>query len=214
MPTTKTYTVYTYDELPNDRAQERARDWYRNATANDMSDIAECVVDDTCEVAAILGIAIATRPVRLMGGGTGHKPEIYYSVSACQGDGACFQGRYRFAPKACSRIRQHAPQDTDLHAIADTLRDLQRPYFYSLIADVRHTGRYYHEHSVTIHVDSDLRSPDGDTCEAIAEELRDFMRWIYRRLEREFEYQLSDEVIIESIRANEYTFDEHGNRED
>jgi len=42
---------------------------------------------------------------------------------------------------------------------------------------------------------------------------RDLCRAIYRDLEEEYEYQISDEQLIESAEANDYTFDAAGRRE-
>ena len=42
--------------------------------------------------------------------------------------------------------------------------------------------------------------------------MRDFAQWIYDSLEKEYEYQMSDEFVTENIEANEYEFDEEGNR--
>ena len=49
-----------------------------------------------------------------------------------------------------------------------------------------------------------------ETEEAIAEALRDFMRWIYRNLEREYEFITSAEEVAETLRINEYDFLENG----
>lgn len=38
----------------------------------------------------------------------------------------------------------------------------------------------------------------------------DFADWIYRQLEQEYEYQMSDECVDETIRANDYEFYEDG----
>ncbi len=46
--------------------------------------------------------------------------------------------------------------------------------------------------------------------DAIEQALKDFAYWIYKQLEQEYDYQNSDEQIDESIRANEYEFDEKG----
>ena len=40
--------------------------------------------------------------------------------------------------------------------------------------------------------------------------LRSFADWIYRQLKEEYEYRMSDENVDESIRINEYEFDENG----
>jgi len=51
----------------------------------------------------------------------------------------------------------------------------------------------------------------ADAEDDLTEYLRDFMNWIYRALENEHDYQNSDDVIIETIEANEYEFDREGN---
>ena len=94
-------TVFTFDEL-DESAKERARDWWRNST--DESDFS-ATLEDVEQVAAILGIEFATRPVKLMGGGTRNESLIYYSVSYSQGDGASFQGFSRYAKGAPAATR-------------------------------------------------------------------------------------------------------------
>ena len=46
--------------------------------------------------------------------------------------------------------------------------------------------------------------------ETIIEALRDLARWLYRRLESEFEYLTSEQAVDEAITANGYTFVENG----
>jgi hypothetical protein len=60
-------------------------------------------------------------------------------------------------------------------------------------------------------------SPTGqdmtaDADDAVTEALRDLASWLYRQLEREYEYQTSDAVIDEAIGANDYSFTESGRR--
>ena len=52
--------------------------------------------------------------------------------------------------------------------------------------------------------------PDREAEEAVRDELRAFADWIYRQLEQDHDYLMSDEAVDESIRANEYEFDESG----
>ena len=44
----------------------------------------------------------------------------------------------------------------------------------------------------------------------VTEALRDLARWLYRRLESEFEYLTSEQAVDEAITANGYTFVENG----
>jgi hypothetical protein len=46
----------------------------------------------------------------------------------------------------------------------------------------------------------------------ISEAMSDFCRWMYKRLEAEHDYLQSDEAVDESIKCNEYEFEEDGSR--
>ena len=205
-------TVYALDEL-DERARERARDWYRQASNDD--DWHEAVFEDFERVCEILGVDLATRSVRLYGGGTRQKPCIWFSGFSSQGDGACFEGRYQYKKGAAREIRAYAPKDERLAGIADRLQQIQRKNLYALEARMTHRGRYYHEYCMDISVErvsETYQPPTPDAEEIVAEALRDLARWLYRQLEREYEYQTSDEVVDESIEANGYTFTEVGRR--
>jgi len=52
----------------------------------------------------------------------------------------------------------------------------------------------------------------ADAEETVIEALRDLARWLYRQLEREYDYLSSDEAVDETIIANDYTFTEPGRR--
>lgn len=157
----------------------------------------EFVHDDAKEAAQIIGIDIE---------------RIYFSGFWSQGDGACFEGHYSYKPNSCKQIRQFAPMDTELHEIADALRNIQKVNFYQLRAGVKHRGHYYHENCTDIDIDRyDSCELSRDAEELITTLLRDFMRWIYSRLEKEYECLTSDESVADMIEANEYEFDEYGN---
>lgn len=205
-------TVFRFEEL-SDRAKERARDWWRNASAGDEF-YAESVIEDAATVADLLGINLRQRPVRLMNGGTRYEPAISYSGFSSQGDGACFECDYSYKPGSVAAILAYAPQDVLLHAIARDLATVQKTAFYSLAAMSKHTGRYSHEYSMTVDVEDtrENRYPTAEQEEAVTEALRDFARWIYRQLEKEWEYVNSNEAVDETILANEYEFTEEGNR--
>ena len=150
-----------------------------------------------------------------MGGGTRQEPCIWFRGFWSQGDGACFEAGYSYRKHAPRRIREYAPQDTELHRIADALQAIQRPNFYQLRADASHRGLYYHEYCMSISVERDSptwQDMTADAEETIIEALRDLARWLYRQLEREYDYLSSDEVVDETIAANEYTFTEAGRR--
>lgn len=205
-------TVYQYDEL-SDRAKEKAREWYSQFVFNDSCDW-DCIYEDAANVAEILGIDLRQKRVTLMNGQHRYDPCIYFSGFSSQGDGACFEGNYVYAKGAAKKIREYAPQDAELHRIADALQEVQRRHFYRLVAGMAHRGHYHHSGCMDVSVeDSEDRWRDiGDAEDDIRQLMRDFADWIYSQLEKEYEYQTSDEAVEEAIRANEYEFDEDGER--
>ena len=212
MPEIIETTVYRLDEL-SDEAKDKARAWYRQVGLD--HDWFEFVYDDFERICAILGVDLKTVPVRLYGGGTGQKPCIWFSGFWSHGDGACFEGRYSHATGAPRAIRDHAPKDNELHRIADVLQAIQRRNFYQLHATVTHRDRYYHVYSMAISVERDSptrQDMTADTEEIVIEALRDLARWLYRQLEREYDYLASDESVDDAITANAYTFAAAGHR--
>lgn len=206
-----TSKVYQFDEL-SDRAKERARDWWRECESQDFGGFGE--LSEPYETAAkLLGIEFATRAVKLMGGGTRYEPRVYWSGFSSQGDGASFEGSYSYR-KGCRRlVRKEFPTDKQLHQIADTLTQVQRKHGYRLTASISQSGNYVHEYTMSVSVTIDTvmqREADAETEETILEAMRDFARWIYKGIEAEYEYRMSEENVDESIRVNEYEFTEDG----
>lgn len=212
MPAIIKTEVFQIGEL-SDAAKEKARGWYREAGFD--YDWYDFVYDDFERVCDILGINLDTIAVRLFGGGTRRKPCIWFSGFWSQGDGACFEGAYSYAKGASGEIRSYAPKDTELHRIADALRSIQRRNFYQLSARISHRGRYYHEYSMDIAVERDspvFQDMTADAEEDVREALRDLARWLYGRLDDEYEHLTSDEAVDEVIRLNEYSFTAAGVR--
>jgi hypothetical protein len=205
MPSIKQTTVYQFDEL-DDRAKERARDWYREGAFD--YEWWDCVFDDAKQCLALAGFNVQ---------------KIYFSGFSSQGDGACFEGGW-IASRAqpVKAMKQHTPKDKDLHAIAAEARAIAKLRSDASMS-VKQRGHYSHsgctEFSVYCERDSDDVSrttaewdargkEDGAIEERVIEMSRDAMNWIYRQLEREHDYMNADEQVDDTIRANEYEFTE------
>lgn len=191
---TKTYTVYSFDELSEDAKQKAIENLYDINVDYDWWSY-----DDSKEIASLMGIDIEN---------------IYFSGFSSQGDGACFEGSYTFKKNGVKNVKSYAPLDKELHQIAERLQDVQKKHFYKLSANVKHSGHYYHEMCTEINVYKDGNYLHTE-AELSAEDeikyiLRDYMRWIYRQLEKQYDYLTSEKAIIETIEANEYTFLEDG----
>lgn len=207
-----TSTVYYFNELPTEAAKEKAREWWCKFLFNDGCDY-EFIYEDAAVIGEALGIDLRSKQVKLMNGKYRWEPSIYWSGFWSQGDGACFEGSYHY--KKNWQKDFPAPQDEELIAIGKVLQDVQSKYFYKLTARVKHSGHYYHEMCTDIEVEysgDDYRRVDEDDADTIRECLREFMRWIYKSLKQEYDYQSSDEVVDETLIINQYEFDEEGNR--
>jgi hypothetical protein len=201
-----TKTVFNFDEL-SDAAKEKARDDYRSNGRYEGWH--EGVYEDARECALPIGIRI---------------DEIWFSGFSSQGDGACFEGTWSARDVKPGELKEHAPQDAELHRIAAEFERIASCRPESSFT-VKHSGHYYHKYDTEFSVD--LGETHFDTLvepcnpeflqgildqheKDLIEAARDFMDWIYDSLRKQDEYLDSDEAVDESIVANEYEFDEDG----
>lgn len=210
MPKNRTIKIYQFDEL-SESAKERAREWYRQGNCDD-SFWSECTIDDAKEIGKYMGMDI---------------DNIYFSGFWSQGDGACFEGTWRASDVQADKLKEYAPQDKELHRIVDGFAEMAKEYPDGYFR-VTHTGRYSHSHSTSFDItlpsadedELEYDSPEykalqvklGEDEDTLIELARDFMDWIYRTLEKDWDYQNSDEQVDEAIRLNEYEFLEDGTR--
>ncbi len=203
-------TVCQFDEL-SDEAKEKAREWYRQGNCDD-SFWSDCTVDEAKEIGKLLGMDIDT---------------IYFSGFWSQGDGACFEGTWRAGDIKLDKLKEYAPQDKELHRIGEQLAELAVKYPDGHFR-VTHRGHYSHSGCTSFDVELpndqenelEYDSPEykalqvelGKDEDSLIELARDYMNWIYRRLEADWEWQNADAQVDENIRANEYEFLESGER--
>lgn len=212
MPRTVETTVYQYDEL-SDKAKERAREWYREASAGD-SDFADFVIEDAVRMGELLGITFDTHAVKLIGGSTRYDSNVWWSLGYSQNDFVAFDGSYEFKVGAVEKILEETSgSDQKLLSIARRLDGLQSQF------NGRLTARMKHHHYYGLQIETDAMDADDESMDISKEQdeelrdiMRDYCRWIYTRIREEYEYQNSDEQVEETIRANEYEFDEEGKR--
>jgi hypothetical protein len=218
MPQTVTHVseAYRFDEL-TDAAKEKARDWYREGMHEDTFAF-DCVTEDFERVCEILGVDLDQRKDGQRRDGTPiYRPTIYWSGFCSQGDGACFEGTYDYKADAVLKIRGYC-NDEELIRIAEQLAKLQCENAFGLRAVIKHRdAHYYHSRTMSIEV-NDRRN--DDRCDdalnlaehAIGELMVDLADWFYKQLDAQNDYRYSAECVDESITANEYMFDEEGNR--
>lgn len=185
--------VYKFNEL-SANAKQSAIDSLRDL--NVSHDWWEFVEEDAKTIGLLMGIEI---------------DNLYFSGFSSKGDGACFEGSYEYKKNSVVAVKQYAPTDEELARIVNELLSLQKKCFFQIKAYIKHSGHYNHRYCTDISVDfeshvtgNDYYNPDIEAD--VIEVLRDYMHWIYRRLETEYDYLISDEAIIETIKINEYEF--------
>lgn len=187
--------LYEFKEL-SDVAKKKVLEDHRDINVDGEFWSEFCIVDAKT-IAALMGIEIE---------------HIYFNGFWSQGDGACFSGSYKYKPNIIEAVKSYAP-DECLHHIAASFETIQHKARQSMSFTVEHRGHYYHEHCTDFDVQADedmdnqlLTEIEKDTKEAA----RYFMKWIYRRLEADYNYMVTDEAVIETLEANEYEFLENG----
>ena len=194
---TRTYKVYKFSELDDDQKEKAIENFRDNNLDYDWWDN---TTDDVITIGKLWGINI---------------DKVYFSGFCSQGDGACFEGSFTYEKGSLKAVKDYASKDTELHNIIERWQGIQRKCFYVIKGSVKQSGHYMHENCTDFDVrfESDFSYADfysDDNEETVKEIVRDYMRWIYKRLESEYEYLQSDEAIIETIEANDYDFTEDG----
>ena len=214
--------LYQFDELPTDAARERARQWWREASAGENY-FSECVISEALEWLRALGFSIDSRP--------GHG--VQWSGFCSQGDGASFIGTWRAERsgnqrEALAKLRTDRPATyTDAagalqtcksnaawHLIADRIEAIaaRAPGMFAALEDSR--AHYVHEYTVRIECDGFDAEQSDAVNKALDAEFtevcRDAMRLIYREVESAYEWENADAQIDDCMRANEYEFTENG----
>ena len=191
---TLTVPLYRYADL-----QGRAKDRAREALTQGPMDH-ESTTSDAKTIAALMGWEI---------------DRIRWSGFGCQGDGASFTGVMQYAKGAVAAVKEYAPEDETLHGIAQAWYDLQRKHFFKLRCRVignssRHSHPFSVDISCTIGHPDNCHYPEITAQRGAADIARQFMQWIYRQLEAEYEHEISDANLAEICEANDYEFTEDG----
>lgn len=224
MPKIITKTVYSLEELKqlgNDRAVEKAREWLRQGACDyEWWEYTYEMWTDALKQIGFENAKIAFSGFSSQGDGASFTADVdkealitFLSNKIEPSDSVTFDGKaedYRgFIVNKCGGGAFN-PKFSRLLWIIDDLS-------FSVYRTSHH---YSHEGTCAFGCDSTIGDRHPRTYRLhkyfvlAAEELRrDLCQAIYKSLEEEYEYLNSNEQIDESAAANEYTFDEDGNRD-
>ena len=193
----QTLNTYSFNEL-SDEAKQVA--FHNNSEINvECWDWYDCTKDDFHTILELIGF---------------YNINSNFSGFYSQGDGASFSADYRYKKGCLKAVKQHAPNDVELHSIVKGIISHQKDNGYLLSCEVSKQGHYYH--SNTMHF-SWYKNDDGrfdwknDFVENELEQLfKDLANWYYSRLGSEYEYLTSFDAVAEILDANEVQFLENG----
>lgn len=206
-------TVYPIDEL-NTGARETARSWYLDEVLSDSAWWYEEVFEDFTQICRILGITLDRRSnANDTESAENNRPWISFQGFSTQGDGACFQGSWRYRKGCKAGIREYAPLDNTLHDISDRLIDVQKRNFYQLGAAIKSASDMQHEYGMSFEVGRDnnmFQTLADGTEKAVSKAMRDLARWLYQELREAYESAYSDETMTEMMTVNNWKFTKKG----
>ena len=137
-----------------------------------------------------------------------------FSEFYSQGDGASFSADYRYKNGCLKAVKQHAPNDAELHNIVKSIISHQKDNGYLLSCEVSQRGNYSHSNTMRF-----SWCKNDDSCfdwknDFIEDELEQLFKnladWYYSRLKSEYEYLTSFDFVAEMLEANEIQFLENG----
>lgn len=185
-------TAYTFAEL-SPRVQNRVRERYAQLDYEWW----DTTLEDVVQIAVLLGLDMLVTK-------TGHDIswDNYFNIT--------YKAAYGPPKESPSiTVRAYAPQDEELHAIADALAVVQ------VTAKLQHgeciSGNVTDTYRIGLHADLyldgvDLWDKDYNLWHDFFITFKDFASWIGKQLEAEYDYLTSDE----HIKDMELKFDESG----
>jgi hypothetical protein len=135
-------------------------------------------------------------------------PKISYSGFCSQGDGLSFvSNNWQYKKGMLDNVKE-CTKDNTLLSVAKQLQIMAKNTGYKLQFSVNRASHFYsHENTVQIENDPYSDFSLSDEQDAILTNLKNSLcRVFYRMLEKDYDYQLSDEYIIESLLSNEVMF--------
>jgi hypothetical protein len=139
--------------------------------------------------------------------------KCYFSGFYSQGDGASFEAEYGYKKGSLSLVKSYAPNDKELHYLVEQIQKLQKINFYSLSARIeRINSNYYHSNTMIVSemYRDDNKSITEDTIDTFRSLCRELADYLYKTLEKEYNYLTSDKSIREYLENEDNLYLENG----
>ena len=180
--------LFSINEL-SENARQKAIEKERSHCDVDLS----CTVEYIEEILTCLGF---------------QSPKISYSGFSSQGDGLSFTSdNWQYKKGMLDKLKESTRELCFLN-VAKQLQVMAKNTGYKLQFSVNRTSHFY-SHENTVQIDNNPYSDFSlsDDQDAILTDLKNSLcRVFYRMLEADYDYQLTDEYIIENLQANDVMF--------
>lgn len=191
------FEVFKYEEL-SEKAKDVARSWYREDGFG--YEWWKYLYEEFKALAEDLGIEIK---------------DIFFRLAYTQGDGASFTGSFDLAKVDMNEAMKHQFCDETLERLIIDFDHLSRISGQSCSGNIHSYGRDSHEYSNIINVEFSLDLDEGQVfiiTRDVTKTLRSLMKWMYSKLQAEYEYITSDKAVAELLNDNGYEFTVEGKR--
>jgi hypothetical protein len=209
---TKTINLYTFDELTPD-AQNKAIENLRDVKYH--YDWWESTYDDFHSIAKYFGFDVDLK-------------NTWFTLSYSQGDGSSFtadvdvlklisciesEGWKEYAPKENFSLPSISKNVLRICKLIERNKiDIGKVHIYPCNRETNVSIVFEHDYANT-RVLERIEYAIGELNEIVLDTAKELNKFLYRQLRDECDYQSSREAIIETIKANEYTFTENGKLE-
>ena len=208
----QTLNTYSFNELSDEAKQVAFNnslyinvdhwDWY-DSTKDDFHTILELI--------GFYNIDSSFSGFYSQGDGASFSADYRYKKGCL---GASFSADYRYKKGCLKAVKQHVPNDTELHDIVKCIVSHQKNNGYLLSSEMSQLGYYCHSNTKYFpwcKNDDSYFYWKNDLVECELEQLfKDLANWYYSRLVSEYEYLTSFDVVAEMLEDNEIKFLENG----
>jgi len=130
--------------------------------------------------------------------------DVCYDMNYIQGRGASFTAEWSYNKGCLKKIKEYAPNNTELHNIAENLKYLARRLKWDVYGKVyRVNYRYCHSNTISIDLWSNTLEVIDDDFDLFSNMVQDLCIWFEKQLDAEIDYLISIEAIADRIVINE-----------
>lgn len=199
MPTIHTYKTFKFSEL-SEGAQERAIDNVRTSEGYLSYEWWDTIYEDFKTACECLGVEVDLE-------------KTFFSGFSIQGQGAAFTADYKYKKGWKKDLKENFGGESleTLSEIGDTLQEAQKNSFYQLTAITKPWSHNTYSQSTQVnHYEHNFDGFNNEQEEMINSAFDDLGSYLFKQLQSEYKYLMSDDAVKDIIISGCYDFYEDG----